>query len=278
MEQRKRCITWYAGRVAFHPVTRCACFTPLDLPDVPVGDEPVQVQCPNCGRWWEAMGWHPIAEPRPRRAEGPWSSIRWWPDPHAGPYRLRYWYQVVDGQPALVGSELWGRDPVEAPWPFDALEPQATVPLRADATRLRIPELLDGVAQRNIALRSALRQAWAVVVADDLGRGAALAQQKGLDPASPDADAAERMTERLALDEVPERTGRPRTPPEVLREVARIFGESARNRTPYAPAIVEFFEQQGHHISESTARTWKRKAEKAGYLTVPGKEDTSDGQ
>jgi hypothetical protein len=227
--------------------------------------------------WWEASGWHPVEEPTWSEQSGPWQATRRWPDPLAGPYLLRYWYEVVTGQPAIVGAELWGRSPVERPWPFkDELRAEMgpTSPLKAELTRLRIPELLEGVVQHNASLRAALRKSWQEASVADSAKTEAIAEQKGLDKANPGADAAERLTMRHALNEAPERTGRGRTPPDILREVGRICREATMKGEPYAAAVVEYFANRGVQITESTARTWKRKAQSAGHYHAPDSERT----
>jgi len=256
--------------MAFRAGRRCVCGAELELPDVSGGAERVQASCQACGQTWEASGWHPVGTP-PSAADGPWSAIRSWPDKMSGPYILRYWYEVVGGAPALVGAELWGRDPVERPWPFDAFAKIPPTPLTAEATRLATPELLAGVVDHNVSLRTALRRAWQEAAAADPRRAAALARQKGLDPTNPGDAAGDTLTERLALDEAPERTGRVRTSPETLRQVAEIYRQAVAQRVAYAPAVVTYFAEQGIEITDSTARTWKRKATAGGYLVVPGK-------
>ncbi|MDA8309699.1 MAG: hypothetical protein M0Z46_03650 [Actinomycetota bacterium] len=91
--------------------------------------------------------------------------------------------------------------------------------------------------------------------------------QKGLNKVDPGSAAAERLTERLALDEPTERTGRPRTDPHMLREVARLVRDCVSRGEPYAAAVAEQF-----GVSENTARSWKRKAAERGYYKAPTEE------
>lgn len=237
--------------------SRCTCGHPLTLPDVPVGEHKDH-QCPNCGEWWAAEGWHPTVPPHPATS-GPWWAIREWPDV-GGPYLLRYWIDVVDGRPSLVGAELWGRSPVYAPWPIPDRANRPTVPLRADATRLRVPELLENAAAHHVGLRVAVKKAWEDFAEADPALSGALARQKGLDESAPGDDAARQYTERTAVDETRKRKGRERTEPVVLDEVLRIYKEATAAGVSYAPRVVDHFRRQGRLITESTARTWKRKA------------------
>jgi len=98
---------------------------------------------------------------------------------------------------------------------------------------------------------------------------AQLARDQGLSPEDPGTDAAVRFGETHALDELPERTGRAKTSPAILRQVARIIRDAKMAGHPYAPAVVEHFRRKGLEIQESTERTCKRKAIKRGLLKVP---------
>jgi len=182
-----------------------------------------------------------IDPPRPA-GEGPWWTIVGWPNELEGPYRLRYWYDLVEGRPAIVGAELWGRSPVAQVWPLEELEPTPTVPLKSDGTRLKVPELLEGVFSHNRGAAQAALRLWN------------------------DANSVEQFEKRQALDETPERTGRAKKSPALLSRVARIYRDAVLSGKPYASEIAT---QLG--VPESTARAWKRKAEQRGYLVAPGK-------
>jgi hypothetical protein len=258
---------------------RCICAAELDLLDVSRGER-AESQCPRCGLWWSATGWHPIAPPK-AAGKGPWFAIRSWPDPKVGPYLLRYWYEVVGGRPALVGAELWGRAPVESPWPLEDLAPMPVTPLRAEATRLATPELLEGLVQHNVNLRQALKRAWDEGALADAAVTAELARQRGLDATDPGTDAATRFGKQLALDEAAEKTGRPRTADIAqLKEVAEIMRRAMGEGFSYVKVIQAHFARQGRPVpADSTVRGWKRRAVKSGDLVEPstqGKEGGTD--
>lgn len=67
------------------------------------------------------------------RAKRPAPYTMAWPDPDHGPFRLRVWLEQVDGRPAIVGLEMWGREPVSAKW--------AEMPGLPDAKRIGAGDL-----------------------------------------------------------------------------------------------------------------------------------------
>jgi hypothetical protein len=141
-----------------------------------------------------------------------------------------------------------------------------TTPLTADATRLKVPDLLKGRVDEDRAMQRALWKVWTDAAASDPEQTAQLARQRDLEVADPGAAAAEKYGESHALDQASERTGRAKTSPAKLQQVARIVRDAEMAGVPYAEKVAEKF-----GVSESTARAWKRKAIARGHLKIPGK-------
>lgn len=230
------------------------------LPDANLGNAPgghVRVVCAECGRTWEADGWHPYEPPAdpvldPAAAT---SVLRLWPDPEHGPYRLRLWLRSVRGRLSIVGAELWGQEPVVADWPGPWAEMTADLPLAgisAEAGRLKIGELLDDAASVYQGAVMAAGQVWGHVPGQS-ARGAA-------------------VTEHLGLAQPGARRGRPPRGDEHYAEVAAVYKQAmATGRRAPAVAVADHFSKKLHReVPKSTARSWIRVAADRGLLPKGG--------
>jgi hypothetical protein len=166
-----------------------------------------------------------------------------WPDPEKGPLQLRVWFQAVDGRQAVVGIELWGREPVSAPWPDETLA-KLTTPrkISAEDARVTVGNLLDQ---------------WI---------GASLSLALGMAMASDDDGTEECVSEFVEGFRPPLRT-RQALDDQFLQMVAGLYelADEAGSRK-VAVEIGAELERRGHPASDTTVRSWIRKARKAGYL------------
>jgi len=187
---------------------------------------------------------------------------RLYPDPETGPYRLRLWFGVVGGRPAVLGVEMWGAAPPGDGWQERSI-PDAQI--RAADVRLPLGAELDRwVAEQHAYARAALSPGFLAAAAETW---------PDLELLRPQKEAAFAATRKVAQDYLrtyrKRRAGRPSSIPEnLLRTVAEQYQAAVLegSRAP-AEAVAIYFEEIGRpNVNNATVRGWIRKARQRGYL------------
>lgn len=203
--------------------------------------------CPECGRQWAAAGWEPAREPETTPvASGLTSQLRGWPDAERGPLRLRVWFEPVGGRPSVVGVELWGREPVAAPWPLPSRDLPPHRVTANDVHTIRLGELLDAHVTHQRAF------------------GRAVVQHVEKHPESAYHDPALPTRAQQAVVEATDANsfGRPRKGEAHYAAIARRYRQLVDDgvRNPSMRIADEY------EVKETTARTWVRRAGERGFL------------
>jgi hypothetical protein len=181
--------------------------------------------------------------------EQPRQIERLWPDAEHGPFRLRLWFGRVNGRPAVVGVEMWGVLPEEAPWvtllpdspdtPMKADLPAA--PILAEDIRLPLGALRDDWTEMHLAFARAARKLYSEAPGTKVK--------------------VRRIEERFER----KHTGRPRLSDEFLSRVTAIYNAavSEGDRRPAKRLIKEL-----GPAAPETARGWIRQARQRGLPVV----------
>ena len=112
-----------------------------------------------------------------------------WPDPVTGPYSLRLSVATIDGEPKIVGVELWGADPDEFRQKAQPIPPPST-DSAISSTTIRLPlhsllrRVLDEFSHESDLIRNAPSASGALVrsVAGSQGRVDGAPVRKGRPP------------------------------------------------------------------------------------------------
>lgn len=177
----------------------------------------------------------------------PHSETWLWPDEKTGPLRLRIWFGRVDGRSAVVGVELWGMEPVTAPWPPSTIEaPDA--PIRAQDIRLPLGQLLEARIEMEYARARASRALWGHVPGHD--------------------ETVRKFEDRLDSGHRP--AGRPPLSDEMLRRVTDVYNAAVRigDRAPDLRVFEELGQVFGASVPD-TARGWVSRARSRGFPVLP---------
>jgi len=211
-------------------------------------------RCPECFQEWQAIGWHPVeAQPEAHLSSctcedcqaKAGSNVTSVIGQH-GPLRARLWFGVVHERPAVVGLELWGRRPVEAPWPVGVPELPETA-VTSSNSRVNVHGVLAAHLAFQQALPRASRRLW-----DDLGDSE--------EPRVPRDEFEARIHAFEDRAGVPHsRHGRPPLSPDLLKHVARIEREAKARGVPTGREVArQMGKLLGRTVAESTARAWIR--------------------
>ncbi len=168
--------------------------------------------------------------------------VRLWPDSELGPFRLRVWFDHVNGRPAVVGVEMWGVGPVSSPWELPLPETPATV-IGAEDIRLPLGRLLDAWVELHLSTARAARKLYEDV---------------------PDQEAKVRAVEARFAS--PRPSGRKRLTDEFLQRVTEVYN-AAISEGDRAPGL-RVVEVLGP-AAPDTARGWVRQARERGFDVVP---------
>ena len=193
-----------------------------------------------------------LTEPVPP-PDRPW--VRPWPDPVAGPFHLRVWFERVDGVQAIVGVELWGRPP-HGDWA--AAEALPRTPIRAADIRLPLGEMRDWWCEVQAARARAARSVWE-----------ALPDGEGV-PREQHERAVETFEQRVSSKHT--RRGRPPLDDAKLRAVAEVYNSAVHTRRP-TQAVFEAFPELRTY---KTAQRWVSAARKRGIPLLPVPQARSD--
>jgi hypothetical protein len=186
-----------------------------------------------------------------------------WPDSRRGPYRLRLWIARLEGRPKVVGLEMWGTEPVLAPWidrshlatARDASEDPGLMqsvdrrlpdtPISAKTQRLPLGALFDRWVEGSQAMGRAVM---------DVGAN------------------REAVGTYLQQLDKPKKKGRPPLPADRLELVLKKYHEAAAagDRAP-AKAVERYWRQTfgPKDLKGSTVRSWIRRAKARGYPLAP---------
>ena len=214
------------------------------------GEEPERV--PINGRWVEVPSDGGLTDemrvavqgrPSPFGAStGPQLGlVRLWPDPEHGPFRLRVWFDHVNGRPAVVGVEMWGISPVSSPWEMPLPETPAAA-IGAEDIRLPLGRLLDGWVELHLSTARAARKLYGNVPGQE--------------------ETVRTVEARFGMP----RSGRQRLTDEFLQQVTDVYNAavSEGDRRP-AQRVAQAFGP----VAPETARGWIRQARRRGVDVAP---------
>lgn len=193
-----------------------------------------------------------------------------YPDPGLGPYRVRLWFKVVRGRPAVVGVEAWGVEPQVREW-LDRSRRSASRMVGgelvgsgdltdSEPVEFSLPETPVTAAAIRLPLGAMVR-AW-VQAHRAVGRAAIRV--------GADRKAVRAYLASLAGTEERRKRGRPPLPPELLRMVADIYERAGSDpdyfSTPNKLVQVELERVLRKPVSAGTVRSWVHQARNRGLL------------
>lgn len=191
-----------------------------------------------------------------------------WPDPESGPYVLRIWNGFVDGRPAVVGIELWGREPVSLKWDEGsrkkALGQEVPITSRSVA-QLRIPSFVKDRIDRD--LRGAELQ-------DAIGATAWPGPSE--EDYDPESQFEATRYVRTVLENGRTKVGRPSLGDELLQQVIEVVDRAERSGDRKTNlAVWRWAESCNLNVSKSTARSWVKKARERNPQSAGGRSTKS---
>lgn len=183
----------------------------------------------------------------------PWPLL--WPDPESGPFRVRLWFDRVNGMQSVVGVEMWGIEPRAGDWTMGDGLPDTGI--RSEDVRLPLGELRDWWIAMQLARPRAAEAAWEALPED---------QRK------PRAvhEAAVAEFEEHVRSEAPRRAGRPFLSDEQLQRVTEVYNDEIKKggRRPTKRVFDELGAEFGAGVYK-TAAGWVSVARKRGYPVLP---------